>query len=453
MDLLSVNDVPGQHAPSWYSSSANPCTDYPSLDSDNHCDVCIIGGGFTGLSAALHLAQRGFKVTLLEANKVGWGASGRNGGQVGSGQRCDQWTLEKRHGEDTARQLWNLSVDACELVRELITKHNIQCDYQPGVLEATVSVAEQHEAESYAEHLTKHYNHTALDVFDRNSLQTVLASESYSGGLLDSSAGHCHPLNYATGLGTSAAKAGAELFENSRVTAIEYNTGSKHALSDTASTQTLHRITTERGSVTAPTIVFACNGYLGDLHKDIAKRVMPINNYIVATEPLGDALASSLIKNNMAVADSLFVVNYFRLSNDGRLLFGGGESWGYRFPQDIRALVRPRMLSIFPQLETTALDYAWGGTLAITRTRMPCYREIASGLYSASGYSGHGVAMATLSGKLISDAIAGEPDSFNLMASLPAPAFPGNSRLRQPLLAAAMGWYALRDRSRNWFGA
>lgn len=451
MDLLSVNDNPGQHAPSWYSASANQLPDFQSLKGETHCDVCIIGGGFTGLSAALHLADDGFDVILLEANKVGWGASGRNGGQVGSGQNRDQFTLEKQHGDEIAHQLFDLSVDACELVRHLISTHDIQCDYQSGVLEATISDAEQQEAERYAEHLHKKYNHQSVSVFDRNSLREVLASDAYSGGLLDSSAGHCHPLNYATGLAAAAKRAGATICEQSRVAAIDYDAASTHSPVKSPS-QNRHRIKTAEGSVLASKLVFACNGYLGDLNKDIARRVMPINNYIVATEPLGEEQAASLIANNMAVADSLFVVNYFRLSGDSRLLFGGGESWGYRFPRDIRALVRPRLLSIFPQLEAAELDYAWGGTLAITRTRMPCYSEPASGVYSASGYSGHGVAMATLSGKLVSDAIAGNSTGFDLIASLPAPAFPGNSRLRQPLLAAAMGWYSMLDRSRSWFG-
>ena len=429
MDLLSANDRPGEYPASFYAATANAVLDAPALQGDLHADVCVVGGGFTGLSTALHLAQQGKSVALVEANRIGWGASGRNGGQVGSGQRLDPLDMQRMLGAETARKLWDLAFEATELVRALIAEHQIACDYRPGVLHSVIKPRDVGHLREYVDHLRGEYDHQAVRFVDRDEICEMLGTQMYQAGSLDTSAGHLHPLNYALGLGHAARKAGAQLFERSRVTSISGR-----------------KVTTEAGSVTAEHVVLACNGYLGGLDSSVAARVMPINNFIVATEPLREEMAHSLIRDNVAVADSKFVVNYFRLSPDNRMIFGGGETYSYKFPNDIPALVRPNMLEVYPQLKDARIDYGWGGTLAITMNRLPLFEELSPGLLSASGFSGHGVALATMAGKVVAAKIAGDGQQFDLMANVPTPRFPGGSKFRSALLVLAMTWYSLRDR-------
>jgi gamma-glutamylputrescine oxidase len=434
LDLLTANDTPGQHAPSFYATTANWTTAHSPLEGPRSCSVCIVGGGYTGLSAALHLAERGLDVILLEANRIGWGASGRNGGQVGSGQRVEQTVLEERHGKSHARLLWDLAEDSKALVKGLIARHEIACDYTPGILHADHRKSFVTESRDYVEHLRLVYGYEHIRFIDGDEIGNHVGSPRYHGGSLDMGAGHLHPLNFALGIGRAAEAAGAKLFEETRVTGIEgKGTG---------------RVTvkTERGEVRADHLILACNGYLGRLDRETAAHVMPINNFIVATEPLSEGEAGKIIPNNAAVADSKFVINYFRLSADRRLLFGGGENYGYRFPEDIKAFVRAPMLEIFPQLEDVAIDYGWGGTLAITPKRMPYFARLAPNMLTATGYSGHGVAMATLGGQLLAEAVAGTAGRFDVFEKLDIPAFPGGDRLRFPLLVLAMTWFSLRDR-------
>ena len=431
-DLLTANDHRGAYPPSWYAATAHALPPLPPLAGDTTADVCIVGGGYTGLSAALHLAEAGLDVVLLEANRVGWGASGRNGGQVGSGQRRDQAWLEKAVGRERARALWNMGEEAKPLVRNLVARHAIACDLRPGILHAAHKAAYVADYAAEAEHLARDYGYAEIEPLDRAGLAAILGSPAYHGGALDRGGAHLHPLNFALGLARAATAAGARLHESSRV------------LSVTAGTAPEAR--TAAGTVRARFLLLAANGYLGDLAPQVAARVMPINNFIVATEPLGEARAAELIRNDAAVADSRFVVNYFRLSADRRLLFGGGETYGWRFPADIAGLVRPRMLQVFPQLADTRIDHAWGGTLAITVNRMPALQRLAPTVLSAAGYSGHGVALATLAGKLMAETVAGTAGRFDLLANLPQPDFPGGTRLRWPLLVLAMTWFALRDR-------
>jgi gamma-glutamylputrescine oxidase len=283
------------------------------------------------------------------------------------------------------------------------------------------------EAREEAALLNERYDYPHARFVGRDEIRAMVASEDFHSGVLDTDAAHLHPLNYALGLAKAAAGAGVRLHERSRVTRV-----------------TQGRVETAAGTVSAPHILLACNGYLCGLAGSVARHVMPINNFIVATEPLDDPRA--LIRDDVAVADSRFVVNYFRLSQDGRLLFGGGESYGYRFPADIAAKVRKPMRRLFPQLADTRIEYAWGGTLGITMDRMPHFAKVSPGILSISGYSGHGVGMATLAGKLAAEAIAGQAERFEVFATLPRPQFPGGARVRTPLLALAMVWYGLRDR-------
>ena len=396
------------------------------------CDVCVVGAGFTGLSAAAHLADKGYDVILLDTHRVGFGASGRNGGQVGTGQRVDQRALERMVGAEHAHALWVLALDAVQLVRDLIDENAIDCGFCEGIIHADHRKRLVPESRAYAAHLRDAYGYQKIRALARDEMHHLVGSKAYWGGTLDIGGGHIHPLRFAFGLARFAAKRGVRIFECSQVTEL---------------VQTAPAIVrTARAEIRADHVVLACNGYLGRLNGQVARRVMPINNFIIATEPLSDAVAQALIRNNHAVADSKFVINYFRLSSDNRLLFGGGESYGYRFPRDIAALVRKPMLEIFPHLKDTRIDYAWGGTLAITMNRMPHFARIRGNILSASGYSGHGVAMATLGGKIAAEAIAGQVERFDLMASVPTPRFPGGVALRWPLLVLAMVWFSLRDR-------
>ncbi|SHI78056.1 gamma-glutamylputrescine oxidase [Shimia gijangensis] len=431
MNLLHSNDKRGEHAPSWYAATATPLDPFPQLQGNTKADVCVIGGGFTGLSTALHLAEKGYDVVLLEAHRAGFGASGRNGGQLGSGQRMEQDELEKLMGRDDALKLWHLAEDAKQVVKDLVAKHKIDCHLRPGIMHACLNEREVKHEHDYVQQLQTQYGYDQIEALDYDALQAICPSPAYVGGSLDMSAGHLHPLNFALGLAEAARKAGTRICELSEVTGIDHGTKVK--------------VKTAEGSVTADHLVLACNGYLGDLDGKVASRVMPINNYVVATEPLGDE-AAKVLTRDIAVADSKFVINYYRLSDDKRLLFGGTESYSYKFFDDIGEKVRKPMQKIYPHLRDVKIDYAWGGTLGITMKRMPYLRKLRPNVVNASGYSGHGVGTATHAGKLVADAIAGQSEGFDTMAAVPAMPFPGGRLVRSPLLVLAMTWYSLRDR-------
>ncbi|MGB1256600.1 MAG: NAD(P)/FAD-dependent oxidoreductase [Thiolinea sp.] len=430
--FLYSNDRPGQYPQSWYAATANTLPRFPELSGREQADVCIIGAGFTGLSAALHLAKSGYKVVVLEAHRAGWGASGRNGGQVGTGQRQDQDELEKQYGQEAARAMWDLSLDAVALCKSLIAEHQIDCDLQAGIIHADHRKRFVPETRAYVEKLQQDYQHEQIRFLDQDEIRQQVGSEAYFGGSLDMAAAHIHPLNYALGLAKAASEAGAIIYENSPVQ--EYSKASPSI------------IKTAQGSISAKHVILACNGYLDGLEERLANRIMPINNFIVATRPMSDAEQQHIIRHNHAVADSKFVVNYFRFSADNRLLFGGGENYSFNFPKDIKNFVKPHMLKIFPQLTDMELEYGWGGTLAITMSRMPCFTRITPTILSASGYSGHGVAMATLAGKLMAEVVDGTAARFDVMSQIKTYPFPGGTLLRWPLLALAMTWYSLRDR-------
>lgn len=431
MNLLFSNDKRGVYPASWYAATASGMADFAPLKGETRADVCIVGAGYTGLSAALHLAQAGMNVVVLEAHRVGFGASGRNGGQLGSGQRMEQDGLEKLMGRDDAAKLWGLAQDAKALVKDLIRTHKIDCHLKPGVAHTASTASDVSHLHDYADLLERSYGYDQIEMLDRDACHALCPSPDYIGGILDMGAAHLHPLNYALGLARAAAGAGARIFEMSLVHHIQRGTKTV--------------VQTDHGRVIADHVVLAGNGYLGGLNRKVAARVMPINNFIAATEPLGDD-AARILTRDVAVADSRFVVNYFRLSHDKRLLFGGGESYGYRFPKDIGALVRKPMSVVFPHLKDVRIDYAWGGTLGITMKRMPYLARVAPNIVTASGYSGHGVGTATHAGQLMALAIRGQASGFDLMAKVPAPSFPGGAAMRSPLLVLAMSWYAMRDR-------
>lgn len=432
MDLLTANDRAGDYPRSWYAETADPLPRLPPAQGDLTCDVCVIGGGYTGLSAALHLAERGYDVILLEAQRLGFGASGRNGGQVGTGQRQDQDWLEGKIGKTKARALWDMGLESVALVRNLAARHAPDAGWRDGIIWAAHRARTVPGYHAYAEKIARNYDYHQLRPLDRASLRALVGSPGYHGGVLDMGSGHVHPLRYAFGLARAAQAAGVRLHEGSRVTAIRPG--------DPAVVET------DGARITARFVALGCNGYLGGLEPSVAARVMPINNFIAATRPLTPAERGQVLNGGHAVADSRFVVNYFRLSHDDRLLFGGGESYGWKFPQDIAAKVRKPMAQVFPHLRDIEITHAWGGTLGITVNRMPHFARLAPNVLSASGYSGHGVAMATLGGKLLAEAVTGQAERFDVMAGVPTPRFPGGTALRQPLLVAAMVWFSLRDR-------
>ena len=433
MNLLFANDRRGEYPLSLYAQTRMPLAPFAALAGEARCDVAIVGGGYTGLSAALHLARAGYGVTLLEAHRVGFGASGRNGGQLGSGQRLEVDALEKMAGPETARRLWDLAEEAKALTLDLARESGVA--FHPGIAHAFRNRREFDHAKAHIALLARRYDYDRIEALEQDDFRAILPSKAYIAGELDLGAGHLHPLDLAIGMARLAHDAGVRIHENSAVTRIDHGQRAGAA-------SILH---TAQGRLRADHVILAANGYLDRLEPKVAARVMPINNYIVATEPLGPR-AAEVLTRNIAVHDTKFVVNYWRLSPDQRLIFGGGETITYRFPRDIAAKVRKPLLEVYPSLADVKLTHAWGGTLAITRTRMPCFTRPAPNCLSASGYSGHGLALATLAGKLMAKAVAGQAEGFDVMAKMLPPAFPGGTMLRQPLLVAGMTWFALRDR-------
>ena len=434
MDLLSINDRKWEYPESYYASTTEDLGELNFLEPKSKVDVCVVGAGYTGLSSAICLAERGYTVKILEAQRVGFGASGRNGGQVGSGQRWDQRDIEKYFGSENADKYWNIGEDAKAEVRQRISNHNISCDYRSGVIYSELKEKNVPDYFRYVEYLKTKNHYHEIEALDRKEVSELTGTNIYKGGSLDVGAGHLNPLKYAFGLAKAALDLGVIIHERSKVTSIEY--GSKDNL-----------VKVDNGrSVKARFIILACNGYLGKLESKIASKVMPINNFIIATEPLSEDLYKSILQKDHAVADSKFVVNYFKKSPDQRLIFGGGENYSYKFPKNMASRVRNSMLEVYPGLETIGIDFAWGGTLGISLNRLPVFKRLSATVFSASGYSGHGVALATFAGRIISDAIIGQVEKFDLMEKMCTKSFPGGASFRWPLMALAMFWYSLRDR-------
>lgn len=429
---LYRNDRPGRHPESWYAATAELGPERAPLRGQIDVDVCIIGAGFTGLMAALELAEAGMNVVVLDAHRAGWGASGRNGGQVGSGYNKDQRWIASKLGAGPASALWELTEEAKATLRARLAAHAPEARYRPGVAHGSYSASETRELHEEVDFLHQTYGYDQMEALDQSGFQALVKSPNYQGGLIDWGAGHIHPLRYAVGLASAAETAGARIFERSEVHRVEPG--------DPA------LISTGSGRVKARFVIFAANGYLPNgIAPKVSSRTMPLNSFIAATAPLADKAAQVLTKD-IAVADSKFVVNYFRLSEDNRLLFGGRENYTIGFPRNISPALRTRMEQMFPQLSGIKFDYVWGGTLGITPTRLPLLLRLGPNVFSAGGFSGHGVALSGFAGKIMAEAVRGQAERFDLMATLPTPAFPGGALMRAPLLAAAMSWYSMRDR-------
>lgn len=419
-------------ARSYYEASNPAPPQRPPLTGEARADVAIVGGGLTGLSAALHLAEAGLSPIVLEQARIGWGASGRNGGQVHSGQRREQDLLEKIAGREDARKLWDMAEDAKRLLHGLIDRHAIDCRYEAGLIHAAHKPGLVAGIQSDAAHLANAYSYDKIAPLGREEIRALVRTDSYHGGSIDWGAGHLDPLALTRGLARAAEAAGAVIHEGSRVGRI------RHGATATVETE-------DGGSIAADHVLIATDGLLDGVEPAVEAHVMPIANHVVATAPLGSRLRE-VLESRAAVSDSRFVVHYFRPTPDDRLLFGGGETYSTRLPKDIAPIVRPRLEATFPQLKGVAIEHAWGGVLGVTPTRQPFVRKIAERTLVAAGYSGQGVLLAPMFGKILADAVSGRTGGFDLLAKLPVPSFPGGTWARKPILVVAMSYYALRDR-------
>ena len=417
---------------SWYAATAPAVDPGPVLAGRERADVCIVGAGFTGISAALHLAERGYSVVVLEAERVGWGASGRNGGQVGSGMRETIDELERALGPSRAGDLWALCEEAKAIIADRIARHRIDCDWRSGNLLASTRECYMGWMEAEAEFCHRRFGYRGYRMLSRAEMREEVASERYVGGRMDVGGGHLHPLRFVLGMAAAAAEAGARIFEGSRVERIRWGHPAE--------------VATAKGVATADYVVLAGNAHLGRLEPRIESRIMPILTHQLATEPLGERRARALIRSGACVHSTRFVVDYFRCTPDHRLLFGGGETWSDRPPRDLVAFVRRYLLRVFPQLGDVRVDHAWSGRLAITMSRLPDVGRIAPNGFFAHGFSGHGVALTQIAGKLVAEAVAGTAERFDVLAGLEHRSFPGGRRLRHPLLVLGMLYYALRNR-------
>lgn len=415
----------------YYAASADPAPLRPRLQGARKAQFCVIGAGYTGLVAALTLAQAGAKVVLLEAETVGFAASGRNGGQIHTGHRKDQAELEAWLGPAHARDLWDLADGAKATVRALVATHGIDCALKDGLVIAAHNEAMVRALAEDTEHLAATYDYGLARMMDKDETARQIGTSVYPAARMDLGGGHLHPLNYARGLARAAEEAGAELLEHSRVLALDEDKAGVN-------------IRCAEGLVTAERVLLACDAFSAAIAPELAKYIGHVESFIVATAPLGEALNRAVLPCDAAVADTRHVLDYYRKSADGRMLFAGRESY-WNVPKDVPALVRPRMAHVFPQLADVPIEYGWHGTVGITRTRMPHFGRRSERQLFAHGYSGQGVALATLGGKLMAEAALDKPERFDVIARVPAQAFPGGQLLRRPLVAAALMWFKLVD--------
>jgi len=418
-------------AESWYEATAGRGPGLPPLEGDIEADVCVVGAGLSGCSTALHLARRGYKVVLLEAERVGYGASGRSGGQLIPGWACGMAKLAAQLGPADAKRLWDFSVEGIELTRELIEQNRIDCDLVWGHMHVGIKPRQREELLEWQREQEGDYGYDKLRFMEQAEVRQWVASERYVAGLLDSGAGHLHPLRYTIGVGQVAVASGARIFENSRVTQIEHG-----------STVTVR---TTKGSVRAKFVALCANTGHVDLSERLARKLIGVASYIVATKPLGAARANALLKDNIAVADLNWIIDYFRLSSDHRLLFGGRVSYSGLDPLGTARATRKRMLNVFPQLADAGIEYAWGGLIDISMSRAPNFGRLAPNVYFLQGYSGHGMVAATIAGRIVAEAIGGQAERFDIFERLKHQDFPGGRLFRRPTLVMAMTWFRLRD--------
>jgi gamma-glutamylputrescine oxidase len=434
--VVHGGDLSG-HIDSWYAASAPPQPPRPALQGEVDADVCVIGGGISGCSTALHLAERGYHVVLLEAHRIGWGASGRSGAQAIPGLACGQHKLRSLAGETDARRMWDISVEGLRLQRELIARHAIDCDLREGQMHVAIKPRQERELREEVATLHGDYGYDSIRMVEREELRGIIGSDRYIAGTCDSAGGHLHPLKYTQGLAAAAERAGVRIFEDTR--ALAYARVAASGLPGG------FEVKTAAGRVRCRSLALCGNAWLGPFAPALARKIMGVGTYIVATEPLGAERAAALIRNDAAVTDINWVIDYFRRSADHRLLFGGRVSYSGLDPLGTRRATRARMLQVFPQLADVGIDHAWGGYVDITMNRAPHFGRLEPDVYFLQGFSGHGIALTGIAGKLLAEAIAGTSGRFDVFARIPHRDFPGGEALRRPALVLAMLWYRMRD--------
>ncbi|QJQ96459.1 MULTISPECIES: FAD-binding oxidoreductase [Halomonadaceae] len=418
-----------EHVASYYAASANPVPLRPALEGEVECDVCVVGAGFTGISSALHLAEQGLRVVVLESVKVGFGASGRNGGQIVNSYSRDMDVIEAKCGADTARALGDMAFEGNRIIRSRIAKYAIDCDLKEGNLFAACNARQ---LEGLVEHkaLWERFGNDQLELLEGQACRREVASERYVGALVDHSGGHLHPLNLVLGEAAAFESLGGRIYEQSPVLEIVHGEPV--------------RLRTHRGSVVAERVVLAGNAYMEKLIPSLESKSMPCGTQVVATEPLGER-GRELLPNDMAVEDGNYLLDYYRLSADGRLLYGGGVNYGGQDPASIEGVIRPKLEKTFPQLKGVKIDYAWSGNFLLTLNRLPQFGRLNANVYYAQGYSGHGVTCSHLAGRLIAEVISGNGERFDAFAGLPHLSFPGGRLLRVPASAVGAWYYRMRD--------
>ncbi|MBU3030472.1 FAD-binding oxidoreductase [Paracoccus sp. XHP0099] len=422
----------GRHVGSYYAASANPSPDRPQLLGEYETDICVVGAGYSGLSTALHLAEKGYKVAIVEGVRVGWGASGRNGGQIVNGLNASLETIGRRYGADTARFVAGLVQEGGEIIRERVRTYDIRCDLKDGNVFAALTPAHLRELEARKALWESHGLHNQR-MLSRDEMRGHVKSDLYVGGMIDVSGGHMHPLNLALGEAAALESLGGVIFEMSPVLSVD------HA----AERPVVH---TAQGQITCRTLVLCGNAYLGHVVPTLTSRVMPVSTQVMATRPLGEKLARELMPTDVCVEDIRYILDYYRMSADFRLLFGGGTVYGGADPKDIKAKLRRNLDKVFPQLAGTEIDFAWSGNFALSFSRVPQMGRIGANTYFAHGYSGHGVTGSHTFGRILSEAINGDLTRFDSFAALPWIPFPGGRTFRVPYSVIGSWWYALRDR-------
>ncbi len=421
---------PQPHTTSYYAASANDVTDYDSLKGDQVADVCVIGAGFTGISAALHLAERGYKVHVVEASRVGWGASGRNGGQL-IGGISGEGKLAKKLGADGERRLWELRWAGHDIIRQRVSTYNIDCDLKWGYLDVAIKRRHLRDQEEELEALERNQFPHEYRSLSAEETRSLIGTDAYIGALMNMGNGHLHPLNLCIGEARAAVAQGATISEQSPVLEIEH--------------KGRPRVVTAKGSVSAEAVVLAGNAY-HCVEPRLRGHVLPVNSFIIATEPLSDDQVALINPRDLAVCDPNFVLEYFRLSADKRLLFGGRCNYFGSDPEHIKAMLRPKMLRIYPQLSKVRLDFAWGGTIAVPVNQVPQFGRLAGNVYYAQGYSGHGVNVTHLAGQILADAVGGTMERMDIFANIRPLLIPGAQLLAKPLVSLGMWYFQLRDR-------
>ncbi len=424
-------DAAREHPDSWYAATAKPGPQRPPLESEATADVCVVGGGFSGLSTALHLAERGYAVIVLEAARVGWGASGRNGGQLINGYSRDLDVIEKRYGHDAARELGAMAFEGAGIIRELVERYSIDCDLRRGGVFAALNRRQLRELEQQQSEWQA-CGHDHLELLDRDTIRSHVSTDLYSGGLFDGWSGHVHPLNLALGEAAALESLGGTIHEQSPVTRVE-----------SGAQPVVH---TAEGRVRARHVVLCGNAYLGDTVPALRDRVMPVSTQVMATEPLDPATIQRLFPSGVCVEDCNYILDYYRPTSDNRILFGGGTIYGGVTPDDIVSKLRPHLARTFPELADARIDYAWSGNFALTLTRIPHMGRLHDSVYFTHGYSGHGVTTTHLAGRLIAEAIDGDSHRFDTFAALRNYPFPGGRTLRVPLTMLGAWYYMAKEK-------